>query len=146
MNTERSNTITDAKSAILVEGTKGLFLVNGGGAVALATWLQAVWDKPWAAPMLSWHLWAMAAFAFGVFLGAFVPLWRYLAFLHPDTLKPRRNPWWWAHVIFTMLSILSFAGASTLVVKGGFASIPNQGSEAPNQALHPTPQSGAAER
>lgn len=125
MNTERANTITDAKSEVLVEGMRGLFLVNGGGAVALATWLQAVWDKPWAAPMLWWHLCAMAAFAFGVFLGAFVPLWRYLAFLHPNTLTPTKNPWWWAHVVTTMLSILCFAVASGLVVKGGFEGMPN---------------------
>ena len=139
MNTGRANLITDVKNQILVEGMRGLFLINGGGAVALATWLQAIWDKSWAAPMLWWHLCGMAAFAFGVFCGAFVPLWRYLVFLDPNTLAPKKNPWWWAHVLTTVLSILSFAVASGLVVKGGFAALEMQTAVAPNKALKPTP-------
>ncbi len=141
MDTERANLITDVKNQILMEGMKGLFLINGGGAVALATWLQAVWEKPWAAPMLPWLLCAMAAFAFGVLFGAFVPLWRYLVFLHRNTLTPHKNPWWWAHVLTSVLSILSFAVASGFVVKGGYEALPKQTvvAPAPNKALKPTP-------
>jgi hypothetical protein len=138
MDSERANLITDVKNQILVEGMRGLFLINGGGAVALATWLQAVWDKEWAAPMLWWHLCAMAAFALGVFFGAFVPLWRYLVFLYPRRDTPKQNPWWWAHVLTTVFSILSFAVASGLVVKGGFAALEKQAAMAPNKPLERT--------
>lgn len=124
MDTERANTITNVKSEVLIEGIKGLFFVNGGGAVALATWLQSVWDKPSAVPMLWWHLWAMAAFALGVFLGALVPLCRYLAFFNKNTLIPEKNPWWWAQTATILLSILCFAIASVFIVKGGFEAIP----------------------
>lgn len=120
---ERANVITEVKNRILSEGMKGLFLINGGAAVALATWLQAVWEKSWAVPMLELQLYGMGAFAFGVFFGAFSPLARYLVFLHKNTLDPPRNPWWWVHVAVTVLSILSFAIGAGLVVKGGFVAL-----------------------
>ena len=103
---------------------KGLFLMNGGGAVALATWLQSVWGKEWAAPMLRWQVYGMAVFALGIFFGAFVSVARYLGSLHKNTLTPRKNPWWWTHLVATVLSILSFAGASVLIVCGALRALP----------------------
>jgi hypothetical protein len=32
----------------LMEGVKPLIIVNGGAAVALLAFLQAIWDKPYA--------------------------------------------------------------------------------------------------
>ena len=133
---DRANTITEVKNQILSEGIKGLFLINGGGAVALATWLQAVWDKPWAAPMLAWQLYAIGTYALGVFFGAFSPLARYLVFLHKNTLTPQENPWWWTHIVVTVLSILCFAIASGLVVRGGLLALENRAASAPNGAPH----------
>jgi len=39
------------RSEISNEGVKGLFLMNGGGAVALLAFLQAIWKDQ---PFLSW--------------------------------------------------------------------------------------------
>ncbi len=55
-NTERANAISEIKNELFVESIKGLFLMNGGGAITLATWLQAVWEKEWATSMLVWQL------------------------------------------------------------------------------------------
>ena len=121
---ERANVMTELRSQMLNEGTKGLFIMNGGGAIALATWLQAIWDKPWASPMLCWQLWGMAAFAAGIGVAVAVPLARYLGSLHKNTHTPRKNPWWWAYIVATIFSILSFAVGSGLVVRGGFAALP----------------------
>jgi hypothetical protein len=142
---DRANTITEVKNQILSEGIKGLFLINGGGAVALATWLQAVWDKPWAAPMLTWQLYGMSVYALGVFFGAFSPLARYLVFLHKNTNTPTKNPWWWTHIAATVLSILCFAVASGFVVRGGLVALENRAALAPNSGVQPTPKSGAAD-
>jgi hypothetical protein len=103
---------------------KGLFLINGGGAIALATWLQAVWGQPWATPMLHWQVYGMAVFSIGIVFCAVVPLARYLGSLHEKTLTPRNNPWWWAHLVATTLSILSFAVASGLIVWGALKALP----------------------
>jgi hypothetical protein len=124
MNSERANLMTELRAQILNEGMKGLFLMNGGGAVALATWLQAVWGQAWAAPMLRWQVYGMAVFALGIIFGTVVPVARYLGSLHKDTLTPRKNPWWWAHLIATVLSILSFAVASGLIVCGALRALP----------------------
>jgi len=116
--------MTELRAHILNEGMKGLLLMNGGGAVALATWLQAVWGQPWAAPMLRWQVYGMAVFAFGVFFSVIIPLARYLGSLDKNTLAPLSNMWWWTHVIATVLSILSFAAASGLIVYGALKALP----------------------
>lgn len=122
-NTDRANTVTEVKNELFIETIKGLFLMNGGGAIALATWLQAVWEKDWATPMLSWQLWGMAVFGAGVFLAGLGYLLRFLAFFHPKTNDPPKNPLWWGHVVASTVSVISFALAVGLVVIGGFAAL-----------------------
>lgn len=34
-----------SRAEVLTEGVKGLFIINGGGAVALLGFMQAIWDK-----------------------------------------------------------------------------------------------------
>jgi len=122
-DTDRANTISEIKNELFVESIKGLFLMNGGGAVALATWLQAVWEKEWAAPMLEPQLWGMAMFGLGVLLAGLSFFARFLAFYHPNTEHPLRNPIWWLHTVASGLSMVSFGIAIFLVVKGGFAAL-----------------------
>lgn len=123
MESERANMLTEVKSVLFIESIKGLFLMNGGGAVSLATWLQAVWEKEWATPMLGWQLWGMLMFGAGVFFAGVAYLSRFLAFYHPKATQPRKNPCWWLHVGSSTFSVLSFAVAVGLVVKGGFAAL-----------------------
>lgn len=122
-DTDRANSISEIKNELFVESIKGLFLMNGGGALALATWLQAVWEKEWASPMLELQIWAMAMFGLGVFLAGLSFFARFLAFYHPKTASPLQNPIWWLHTVASGLSVISFAVAIFLVVKGGFAAL-----------------------
>ncbi|WP_090902854.1 hypothetical protein [Azotobacter beijerinckii] len=114
---ERANTITQVKNALFIENMKGLFLMNGGGAVALTTWFTAVWEKEWAKPMLCWQLWALACFGGGVFFAGAAFMSRFFAFYHSKTSNPCKNPWWWAHLTTNVLSILAFATAVGFIVK-----------------------------
>lgn len=139
---ERTNLLTELRAQVLNEGMKGLLLINGGGAIALATWLQAVWGESWAAPMLSWQLYGIACFAMGIFIGGFVPLARYLGSLHKYTATPRKNPWWWTHLFATMLSLFCFASASGLVVWGGLEALKKPVALSPNVSAQPIPKSG----
>ena len=122
-DTQRANTVTEVKNELFIENIKGLFLMNGGGAVALATWLQAVWEKEWSRPMLEWHLWGMGSFGFGVFAAGISFVARFLAFYHPKKNTPLKNPVWWVQVVMSALSIIAFGVAVFLVVKGGFAAL-----------------------
>lgn len=122
-SSQRADAITVVKNELFVESVKGLFLMNGGGAIALATWMQAVWEKDWSRPMLEMHLWGMAGFGVGVFAAGVSLLARFLAFYHPKTNTPLENPVWWVHVVASVFSIVAFGVAILLVVKGGFAAL-----------------------
>lgn len=169
MNNDRANLMTELRSEMLLEGTKGLVLVNGGGAVALATWLQAVFEKSWAVPMLWWHVSAMLCFAAGVAFAALVHLTRYVASLHPNSTHPLKNPGWWVFMGAGFFSIISFAMAATFIAVGAFkaidalappvTTIPTQTTQtkptlpsaapknatSPNPALQGRPRAGAPE-
>jgi hypothetical protein len=40
--------LREHRNRALTEGTKGLFLINGGGAVALLAFLQAIWKDDYS--------------------------------------------------------------------------------------------------
>jgi hypothetical protein len=123
LETDHANTLTETKNLLFIENIKGLFLMNGGGAVALAAWLQTVWEKEWATGMLSWQLWGMAMFACGVLCAGLGYLFRFLAFYHRNTNFPFKNPYWWSHVGAVTFSMIFFAVGALLVVKGGFVAL-----------------------
>lgn len=123
MNTERANTVTEVKNLVFIEVLKGLILINGGGAIALATWIQTVWEKYWAPLMLPFQLWGMVGFAFGVLFAVVALAFRFMCFFHKYTLEPQENPWWWGHMIAIACSVLSFLVATGLVVYGAFQAL-----------------------
>lgn len=124
MDTDRANTLTEVRSEILNESTRSLLLVNGGGAVAVATWLQAVWSEPWAASMLRPLVVGVGVLLAGVLFAALCPFVRYLSFLHPKTATPFRNPVWWVNAGATVLSLASFLVGMAFVVCGAWRALP----------------------
>jgi len=68
---------TDQRNDALREGVKGLFLINGGGAVAMLAFLQAIWKEN---AYLAKHVVAgIAFFSIGVLLAGLVQFLRYHA-------------------------------------------------------------------
>jgi len=68
---------TEQRNEALREGVKGLFLMNGGGAVAMLAFLQAIWkDRPVLAKCV---VVCIAFFAAGVLFAGFVQFFRYHA-------------------------------------------------------------------
>lgn len=68
---------TEQRNEALAEGVKGLFLMNGGGAVALLAFLQAIWKEQ---PLLAKYVVvSIAALAVGVLLAGLVQFFRYHA-------------------------------------------------------------------
>lgn len=72
-----------ARAEITTEGVKGLFLMNGGGSIALLAFLQAIWEKQ---PQLAKFVLAgIAVMCLGLVLGGFINFFRYHAsFNFPD--------------------------------------------------------------
>jgi hypothetical protein len=111
------------RNGLLLEGFKGLTLINAGGAAALAAFLQAIWDKPPASPMRAWLLSGIAVLLVGTAISAATFVTRYMAFFHPKSATPRSNPWWWAMHVLVVLSLLCFLVGMGLAVAGGFVAL-----------------------
>ena len=123
MNIDRANTLTEVRAEILNESTRTLVLINGGGAVAVATWLQAVWEKTWAHSMLRPQVLGSAILLLGVAFAALCPFIRYVSFFHRNTLEPFRNPWWWVNAVASALSLFSFIAGMSFVVGGAWCAL-----------------------
>lgn len=68
---------TEQRNDALREGVKGLFVINGGGAIAMLAFLQAIWEKN---PNLAKYvIGCLVLFSIGVFLAGLVQFFRYHA-------------------------------------------------------------------
>jgi hypothetical protein len=120
----RANVLAQVRNRILGEGFKGLVLINGGGAAALAAFLQAIiWDKPSASAMRIYLLTGIASLLVGAALAGILFLARYLAFFHPNTNVLTRNPWWWTTIVLVLFSLVCFIVGMGTAVTGGFVSL-----------------------
>jgi hypothetical protein len=73
----QASDFTEQRNEALGEGVRGLFLMNGGGAVAMLAFLQAIWKDQ---PLLARYVVVSIAFlAAGVFLAGLVQFFRYHA-------------------------------------------------------------------
>lgn len=120
---ERANILTQTRAQILNEGSKGLVLINGGGAAALAAFLQAIWDKTNIAPMRWWILVGMCWLIVGTAVSASIFVTRYLGAFHPKTTTPTQNPWWWLQLALTVLAVLCFTVGMGAAAFGGFSAL-----------------------
>lgn len=123
VSAERNNVLTQTRAQILNEGSKGLTLINGGGAAALAAFLQAIWDKTNAAPMRWWILFGMAWLIAGTAISAIIFITRYLGSFHEKATQTLLNPWWWTQIVFAVLGFLCFLVGMSMAVVGGFIAL-----------------------
>jgi hypothetical protein len=120
---DRANVLTQTRNQILNEGFKGLVLINGGGAAALAAFLQAIGDKPAAAAMRMYLLIGIGLLLLGTALAAILFLARYMSFFHPNTNIMTRNPWWWTTIALVSLSLVCFLIGMGTALIGGFVTL-----------------------
>lgn len=71
------------------EGAKGLILINGGGAVALAAFLQAIWDKTRVDPLRSAILTGITWLVIGTAIASTSFFLRYL-----NIFSKNPTSWW----------------------------------------------------
>lgn len=95
--------LTDQRNDAMREGVKALVLMNGGGAVALLAFLQAIWSKEPA--LIKYVLWGLGFLVIGVALAGLVHFFRY----HTSLATQR---------LFAIADQLSKAKPSDETVKG----------------------------
>lgn len=123
LGAERTNLLSDLQNRILNEGSKGLVLINGGGAVALAAFLQAIWDKDAAAPMRLWVLVGICWLLVGTALAALIFVTRYLGSFDDRNIQPNAKRWWRSQMVLTIASVLFFLIGMGFAVAGGFVAL-----------------------
>ena len=121
---DKSNILTakdfhDARAEITNQGVRGLITINGGGAVALLAFLQAIWNK--APGLAKYVVIGIGVFSFGVFIAGFINFFRYhtsFAFQSGNTKK--YNLFRYAAFFLQYASLICFATAMAIVVVGAW--------------------------
>ena len=113
----------EQRTEIASQGMRGLFLINGGGAVALLVFLQGAWKT---IPVLVVYVGAgIATLVAGLIFAASVPFVRIAASLHyerNETDKAKSLSRW--HRLLEKLSICAFALGILIVLYGVFTNLP----------------------
>ncbi len=119
----------EQRTEIASQGMRGLFLINGGGAVALLAFLQSAWTtNPVLLPYIASGI---ISLMFGLVFAAAVPFVRIAASLHYEAgnfNRARCCSFW--HRLLEKLSILAFMIGILVVVIGVFANLPEVGHSA----------------
>jgi len=74
--------LSEAKERFVLEGQRTYIAINGAGAIALLTFMQAMWDKANTAPLRIWILIGVLSFVVGVVIGAAIFPVRHWAYVH----------------------------------------------------------------
>jgi hypothetical protein len=123
IHAERLNKLTEVRAQSVIESAKGLALVNGGGAAALAAFLGQIWDKSGARPIRPYLLVAIGVLAIGVAIAAVLPYLRYRNSLDERSSEIGTSPWWCAHHYCTIFSVAAFVLGMGIAVCGGLRSL-----------------------
>ena len=115
----------EAKSELEGQGFKGLLLINGGAAIALAALFQAVISKPEAVEFIPWILAGIVCNILGVASAAVIFWVRYMQGKYEGDHGKFlwNNPWWPWRWYLGGFSVLCFLIAMGLVVYGGFTKL-----------------------
>src|SRR5207244_4925901 len=113
---------TEQRNDALREGVKGLFLMNGGGALALLAFLQAIWtDNPRLAESV---VVSIAFLAFGVLLAGLVQFFRYHASFNLQSGKDRAfKAYRGLYLAAAYASLVTFLVAMVVIVSGAWFSL-----------------------
>ncbi len=120
-----SQSQTSIRATIYSEGTKGLLLINAGGAAAVLTLLQAMWDK-WPSDTLMFEVRGVVACLVGVLIVPFNTFLRYYNSLRTEKIReyyPLKDWVWWVITALYFLSLVSFISGMGLAVYGAHLAV-----------------------
>lgn len=111
------------RTQMWISGYRGLMALNGSTAIAFGALLQAIWNEPATGAMRASLLIGIAVTAVGAALAASTFMTLYFGSKHINNKIPLKNPWWWAQMGFTFLSIACFLSAVFQVVIAGLKTV-----------------------
>lgn len=113
---------TEQRNDALREGVKGLFLMNGGGAVAMLAFLQAIWKEN---PHLAQYvIGCIFFFSVGVFLAGLVQFFRYHAsFNLQDGRHCAFKVYRFLYLTTAYVSLAAFLVGVLIVVSGAWCAL-----------------------
>ncbi len=111
--------LTQRKDEFFNQGVRALLLINGGGAVALLAFVQAIWIE--AQGLAAFVLVGASFFTIGAFLAAIVNFGRYYAAMYRDAWYDKGRAFW-VNVYFwaAVASMVCFLVGAGVVIVGGF--------------------------
>jgi hypothetical protein len=114
----------DARMVMGNESVRGLFMINGGGAVALLAFLQQLWaEQP---DLARWVMAGLALFTLGIAFAAPISQLRAESSLAHQYGPPERaHCLRGLHIALTWLSIIAFVAGCAVVILGGFIALAN---------------------
>lgn len=113
------------RDSMAEHGLKALLLLNGGGAVALLAFLQAIWVKEAMLPLVPWIVTAILSLVLGAATAGAVHFLRYMASMTyqkegADEGRKITRVHGWA----TIFSFVFFLVGMGIVVLGAFLNLP----------------------
>ena len=120
---------TERRDQMAVHGLRALLILNGGGAVALLAFLQAIWPEPKAAAIVPWILIGMIPLLLGAAASGWVHFVRSdasMAYQMKDRAH-QREPLTRLHRRLTSFGYLAFIAGILIVIFGAFINLPGGG-------------------
>ncbi len=106
-------------------GLKALLLLNGGGAVALLAFLQAIWIKDAMLALVPWIVTAILFLVLGAATAGAVHFLRYMASMtYQKEGADEGRKMTWVHGLATIFSFVFFLVGMGIVVFGAFRNLP----------------------
>ena len=107
------------------QGLKSLLLLNGGGAIALLAFLQAIWIKDGMLALVPWIVAAIVCVVLGAATAGAVHFLRYMASMTYQTEgKDEGRKMTWVHGLATIASFVFFLLGMGIVVRGALLNLP----------------------
>lgn len=107
------------------QGLKALLLLNGGGAVALLAFLQAIWIEDAMLALVPWIVAALVCLVLGAATAGAVHFFRYMASMtYQMEGADVGRKMTWVHGLATILSFILFLLGMGIVVIGAFRNLP----------------------
>lgn len=123
---EKTNDVsnpTDRRDRMWEQSARLLGLMNGGAAVALLAFIQAIWkDGP---ELVVWVAYSLITFAAGLALATIIPQLREATVLNWRSNEPKARVYQFSYRFVAKLSVLSFLIGVVIVAYGILNSLPH---------------------
>lgn len=114
---------TEQRNEAMVQTVRGLLLVNGGGAVVLLAFLQAIWSDPRAIDLAHSIILGIGFLAAGLVVALGVHPLRYMTAFRFQARRRTWVLWRLGYLLCTVASLALFASGIWVVLRGAWGAL-----------------------